>query len=120
MNGRKRWVYVCEKQNNTERERGRVDFSGFAILTICEGLEAHLAAVFAKASHSPCSHLYHVDSTGPEALHTGSIRLAAQHSGINLCMILKEKGNTHRGRLDIAKSEKDARGIFIYKKKKKT
>lgn len=77
------------RQRRIEREGRRAVSPGSAILTICEGLEAHLAAVFAKASHSPCTHLYHIDCTRPEGLHTRCVSLAPQDSGVNLCMVLK-------------------------------
>lgn len=77
------------RQRRIEREGRRAVSPGSAILTICEGLEAHLAAVFAKASHSPRPHLYHIDCTRPEGLHTRCVSLAPQDSGVNLCMVLK-------------------------------
>lgn len=92
------YVCVCERESETEkdRERQRAVSPGSAILTICEGLEAHLAAVFAKASHSPCPHLYNVHCTRPEALHACSVSLAPQDGGVNLCMVLKGAMNTRR------------------------
>lgn len=93
-------MHVCEmkkrkeRQSNTERWTDKTGSPGFTVLTICEGLEAHLAAVFAKAGHSPCSHLYHVNCTWPEAFHTCSVGLAAEHSGVDLCMVLKEAFKT--------------------------
>ncbi len=93
------WVYVCEcaceweweweRQGETGRETERAVSPGSAILTICEGLEAHLAAVFAKASHSPSPHLYHVHCTRPEALHACCVSLASQDGGVNLCVVLQ-------------------------------
>lgn len=76
------------------RETERAASPGSAILTICESLEAHLTAVFAKASHSPCPHLYHIDSTRPEALHACCVCLASQNGGVNLSMVLKGAVNT--------------------------
>lgn len=88
-------VYVCVRRRETDkRETQRAVSPGSAILTICEGLEAHLAAVFAKASHSPCPHLYHVDCTRPQALDAGCVSLASQDGGVNLCVVLKGVTNT--------------------------
>lgn len=47
--------------------------------TICQGLEALLAAVFAEACHRPGTDLYHVHDAWPQALHTGSVGLAPHH-----------------------------------------
>lgn len=88
-------VYLCEREKlseteeDRERDRERAASPGSAILTICESLEAHLTAVFAKASHSPCPHLYHIDCTRPEALHACGVCLASQDGRVNLCMVLK-------------------------------
>ncbi|TNN55889.1 hypothetical protein EYF80_033888 [Liparis tanakae] len=72
------------------------------MLTICEGLEAHLAAVFAKASHSPRPHLHHIDGPRPEALHPRGVSLASQDGGVDLSMVLKGAADTQgtgQGRL---------------------
>ena len=71
---------------------------GSAILTICEGLEAHLAAVFAKARHSPRPHLYHVDRTRPQALHASRVRLASRDGGVDRGVVLeKSRGHEEGG-----------------------
>lgn len=75
-------------------EEGRLDNCfppGSAILTICERLEAHLAAVFAKTSHGPSSHLHHIDGTRPQTLHTCRVCLASQDSGVDLSVVLEEE-----------------------------
>lgn len=75
-------------------EEGRLDNCfppGSAILTICERLEAHLAAVFAKTSHGPSSHLHHIDGTRPQTLHTRCVCLASQDSGVDLSVVLEEE-----------------------------
>lgn len=64
---------------------------GSAILTICERLEAHLAAVFAKTGHGPSSHLHHIDGTRPQTLHSCCVCLASQDGGIDLSVVLEEK-----------------------------
>lgn len=69
--------------------RGRAASPGSQILTICEGLETHLAAVFAKAGHGPRSHLHHVDGSRPEALHASRVGLAPHNGGVNLCVVLQ-------------------------------
>lgn len=82
----------CGRQSETEEEEGRLDDCfppGLTILTICERLEAHLAAVFAKTSHGPSSHLHHIDGTRPQALHTRRVCLASQDSGVDLSMVLE-------------------------------
>lgn len=79
-----------------QRETERAVSPGSAILTICEGLEAHLAAVFAKASHSPGPHLYDVDCTRPEALHPRRVSLAPQDGGVNLRVVLKRATSTEK------------------------
>lgn len=74
-------------------EEGKLDNCfppGSAVLTICERLEAHLAAVFAKTSHGPSSHLHHIDGTRPQSLHTCRVCLASQDSGVDLSVVLKE------------------------------
>ena len=87
---------VCEREREREKngseedgERQKELFPGSTILTICESLEAHLAAVFAKASHGSRPHLYHVHCTRPEALHASCVSLAPLNGGVNLCMVLK-------------------------------
>jgi len=85
-------VCVCVCDRETEKERAVSP--GSTMLTICEGLEAHLAAVFAKASHSPCPHLYHIDCSRPEALHACSVSLASQDGGVDLSMVLKGATDT--------------------------
>lgn len=75
-------------------EEGRLDNCfppGSAILTICERLEAHLAAVFAKTSNGPSSHLHHIDGTGAQTLHACRVGLASQDSGVDLSMVLEEE-----------------------------
>lgn len=75
-------------------EEGRLDNCyppGSAILTICERLEAHLAAVFAKTSHGPSSHLHHIDGTRAQTLHTCRVGLASQDSGVDLSVVLEEE-----------------------------
>lgn len=84
------------RQRRIERDRARAVSPGSAILTICEGLEAHLAAVFAKARHSPRPHLYHVDRTRPQALHASCVSLASQDGGVNLGVVLK-RSREHGG-----------------------
>lgn len=97
------YVHVGERERGRrggegerEREAEKAVSPGSVILTICEGLEAHLAAVFAKASYSPRPHLHHVDRTRPETLHTSSVGVAPQDGGINLCVVLKTAANTER------------------------
>ena len=67
---------------------------GSPLLTICEGLEAHLAAVFAKARHGARSHLHHVDGARPQADHPGRVGLAALYSGVDLGVVLQRDTHT--------------------------
>lgn len=79
---------VCVKES--ERAADSSFFPGWLILTICEGLEAHLAAVFAKAGDGPRPHLHHVHRSRPEGLHARRVGLASQDGGVNLLVVLKE------------------------------
>lgn len=94
------------KGRERERDAKRAISPGSAILTICEGLEAHLAAVFAKASHGPRPHLYHVHGTWPEALHARRVGLAPQDGGVNLGVVLRGEREAVRDKLSRKESVK--------------
>lgn len=61
-------------------------------LTIRQGLEAHLAAELAIASHGAGTHLYHIHHARPQAVNPRCVGLAPGHGGVELIMFLK-KGN---------------------------
>ena len=60
--------------------------------TICEGLEVHLAAVFAKASHGPGPNLHHVHGPRPQSLQTHRAGLATHHRRVPLTGVLEWGG----------------------------
>ena len=61
-------------------------------LTIRQGLEAHLAAELAIASHSAGAHLYHIHHAWPQAINPRCVGLAPGHGGVEFIVFLK-KGN---------------------------
>lgn len=60
-------------------------------LTLCHGLEIHLAAVASEPSHSTCPHLEDVNSPRLEAADDGRVGLTFHNGWVMLSLILKRK-----------------------------